>query len=217
MSKGGRAPALVRAAIATWPSSVPRMRSCSPVLRFVAQLEHGCAKSATEKRPGRLPGRAQRKGFPPLSGTPRVAGMLYPIRDARYCTESTFQPLTTFALRCMSAFMGKILCNMVFALDPERAHRAAIRTLALWGGAGAPFGGGPESATPVTLAGLTFPNRIGLAAGLDKDAEAIAGLFGLGFGAVEVGTLTPRPQPGNPKPRLFRLVEDEAVINRMGF
>lgn len=69
----------------------------------------------------------------------------------------------------------------------------------------------------MTLAGLTFPNRIGLAAGLDKDAEAIPGLFALGFGAVEVGTLTPRPQPGNPRPRLFRLVEDEAVINRMGF
>ena len=64
---------------------------------------------------------------------------------------------------------------------------------------------------------MTFPNRIGLAAGLDKDAEAIPGLFALGFGAVEVGTLTPRPQPGNPKPRLFRLAEDEAVINRMGF
>ncbi|RSV38858.1 quinone-dependent dihydroorotate dehydrogenase [Sphingomonas sp. ABOLD] len=117
----------------------------------------------------------------------------------------------------MSAFMGKILRNLVFTLDPERAHRAAIRALALWGGAGAPFGGGPESAAPVTLAGLSFPNRVGLAAGLDKDAEAIAGLFGLGFGAVEIGTLTPRPQPGNPKPRLFRLVEDEAVINRMGF
>ncbi|WP_245825104.1 quinone-dependent dihydroorotate dehydrogenase [Sphingomonas azotifigens] len=113
--------------------------------------------------------------------------------------------------------MGKILRKAVFGLDPEQAHRAAIRSLALWGSAGAPFGGGPEAATPVTLAGLTFPNRIGLAAGLDKDAEAIAGLFALGFGAVEVGTLTPRPQPGNPRPRLFRLVEDEAVINRMGF
>ncbi|WP_294334997.1 quinone-dependent dihydroorotate dehydrogenase [uncultured Sphingomonas sp.] len=113
--------------------------------------------------------------------------------------------------------MGNFLRNAVFAIDSERAHRAAIRALGAWGALGAPLGGGPESATPVTLAGLRFPNRVGLAAGLDKDAEAIAGLFGLGFGAVEVGTLTPRPQPGNPKPRLFRLVEDEAVINRMGF
>lgn len=113
--------------------------------------------------------------------------------------------------------MGNIIRNAAYAIDPEQAHRAAIRALALWGAAGTPFGAGPEPATPVMLAGLTFPNRIGLAAGLDKDAEAIAGLFALGFGAVEVGTLTPRPQLGNPRPRLFRLVEDEAVINRMGF
>jgi dihydroorotate dehydrogenase len=69
----------------------------------------------------------------------------------------------------------------------------------------------------VTIAGVDFPNRVGLAAGLDKNAEAIPGLFALGFGSVEVGTLTPKPQPGNPRPRLFRLTEDEAVINRMGF
>ncbi|WP_100207531.1 quinone-dependent dihydroorotate dehydrogenase [Sphingomonas elodea] len=113
--------------------------------------------------------------------------------------------------------MSNFLRQMAYSIDPERAHRGAIRTLGAWGAIRTPFGGGPESATPVTLAGLTFPNRVGLAAGLDKDAEAIAGLFGLGFGAVEVGTLTPRAQPGNPRPRLFRLVEDEAVINRMGF
>jgi dihydroorotate dehydrogenase len=70
---------------------------------------------------------------------------------------------------------------------------------------------------PVTVAGLTFPNPLGLAAGADKDGRAIAGFFGLGFGAVEIGTLTPLPQAGNPKPRLFRLVSDRAVINRMGF
>src|SRR6478735_5714336 len=69
----------------------------------------------------------------------------------------------------------------------------------------------------VTIAGLKFPNCIGLAAGLDKNAEAAAGFFALGFGAVEVGTVTPRPQPGNPKPRLFRIPEQHAVINRMGF
>lgn len=107
--------------------------------------------------------------------------------------------------------------SALFTLDPERAHRAAIRALAAWGAIGTPFASGIERSGGVTLAGIAFPNRIGLAAGLDKDAEAIAGLFALGFGAVEVGTLTPRPQPGNPKPRLFRLTEDEAVINRMGF
>jgi len=107
--------------------------------------------------------------------------------------------------------------SALFALDPERAHSAAIAALRLWGAIGAPFASGPGESAGVMVAGMVFPNRIGLAAGLDKDAEAVAGLFGLGFGAVEVGTLTPRPQPGNPKPRLFRLTEDEAVINRMGF
>lgn len=112
--------------------------------------------------------------------------------------------------------MAYPLRSALFALDAETAHRAAIKALSLWGAAGAPFGESPRS-TGVRLAGIDFPNPVGLAAGLDKDAEAIAGLFGLGFGAVEVGTLTPRPQPGNPRPRLFRLAEDEAVINRMGF
>lgn len=112
--------------------------------------------------------------------------------------------------------MAYPLRSALFALDAERAHRAAIRALALWGSLGTVFRSEMVE-TPVQLGGLTFPNRLGLAAGLDKDAEAIPGLFGLGFGAVEVGTLTPRPQGGNPRPRLFRLAEDEAVINRMGF
>jgi len=115
-----------------------------------------------------------------------------------------------------AANMDFPLSSALFALDPERAHRAAVAVLRLWGAAGAPFAYASD-ASPVTVAGIAFPNRVGLAAGLDKDAEAIAGLFALGFGAVEVGTLTPRPQPGNPKPRLFRLTEDQAVINRMGF
>jgi dihydroorotate dehydrogenase len=110
------------------------------------------------------------------------------------------------------------LRTILFALEAERAHRLTIDLLAAWGRAGAPFGAGrvdPILASEV--AGLPFANPIGLAAGLDKDARAIRGLFALGFGAVEVGTLTPRPQPGNPRPRLFRLAEDRAVINRMGF
>jgi len=115
--------------------------------------------------------------------------------------------------------MAYPLRSALFALDPEAAHRATIAALQLWGAVGTPFAGdSPTGASlAVRVAGIDFPNPVGLAAGLDKNAEAIAGLFGLGFGAVEVGTLTPRPQPGNPKPRLFRLVEDEAVINRMGF
>lgn len=104
----------------------------------------------------------------------------------------------------------------LFRLDPERAHRLTIAGLALWGGLGAPLA--PRIAgRPVQLAGLTFPNALGLAAGVDKDAEAVDGLLALGFGHVEVGTLTPRLQAGNPRPRLFRLVEDRGVINRMGF
>lgn len=74
-----------------------------------------------------------------------------------------------------------------------------------------------REALATTVGGLHFPNPVGMAAGFDKDAVAAQGLLRLGFGSVEVGTLTPRPQAGNPKPRLFRLVEDRAVINRMGF
>ena len=76
---------------------------------------------------------------------------------------------------------------------------------------------GTVEAAPVTLCGLTFPNRVGLAAGLDKTGECIDGMAAMGFGHVEIGTLTPRPQPGNDKPRLFRIVEKEAIVNRMGF
>lgn len=111
-----------------------------------------------------------------------------------------------------------LLRPAIFALDAEQAHGLTIDTLAAWGRAGTPLRrslGAPALRTDV--AGLAFANPLGLAAGVDKDARAIDGLFGLGFGAVEVGTLTPLPQPGNPKPRLFRLVADAAVINRMGF
>jgi dihydroorotate dehydrogenase len=101
-------------------------------------------------------------------------------------------------------------------LPPEAAHRAAV--LALKAGAaglGAPAQGDPMLA--VDLAGLRLPNPIGLAAGFDKDAEAVDGALALGFGFVEVGAVTPRPQPGNPRPRIFRLPEDRTVINRYGF
>ncbi|NBB63937.1 quinone-dependent dihydroorotate dehydrogenase [Pseudomonas sp. ODNR1LW] len=99
-------------------------------------------------------------------------------------------------------------------LDPETAHQLAIKGLAF-----APLQA-PAADDPILhtrLAGLALPNPVGLAAGLDKNGEALRGLSRLGFGFVECGSVTPRPQPGNPKPRLFRLTEDRAVINRMGF
>lgn len=104
----------------------------------------------------------------------------------------------------------------LFALDPEAAHGLTLSALAAWGKAGTPLAG-RTPALETTVAGLRFPNPLGLAAGVDKDARAIPGFLALGFGSVEVGTLTPRPQGGNPRPRLFRLVQDEAIINRMGF
>lgn len=102
----------------------------------------------------------------------------------------------------------------LFALEAERAHRLALTGLQLIpeGRRAAP--GGPLA---VRVAGLDFPNPLGMAAGFDKDGEVADALLGLGFGFVEVGSITPLPQSGNPKPRLFRLAEDRAVINRMGF
>ena len=106
---------------------------------------------------------------------------------------------------------------LLFKLDAERAHRATIDILKLRTGTG--FTPEPDW-TPTletTVAGLRFPNPIGLAAGFDKNAEVYGPMLNLGFGFVEVGTLTPRPQAGNPKPRMFRLEQDRAVINRLGF
>jgi dihydroorotate dehydrogenase len=103
---------------------------------------------------------------------------------------------------------------LAFALDAERAHRLTIAALKALP-AGRP--GAADPALAVELAGLSFPNPVGLAAGFDKDGDVWRQMLGFGFGFVEVGTLTPKPQVGNPKPRLFRLAEDEAVINRMGF
>jgi dihydroorotate dehydrogenase len=103
---------------------------------------------------------------------------------------------------------------LAFGVDPERAHRLTIKALKL-----TPVRRPPEfpASLRTTVAGLDFPSPVGLAAGFDKDAEVPEQMLGLGFGFVEVGTITPKPQAGNPKPRLFRLREDQAVINRMGF
>jgi dihydroorotate dehydrogenase len=100
-------------------------------------------------------------------------------------------------------------------LDPEDAHGLTIRLLQAGLGPRSPGGGDPRLAT--TLAGLSLPNPVGLAAGFDKNAEVPAAMLRAGFGFVECGTVTPLPQAGNPRPRLFRLSEDRAVINRMGF
>lgn len=104
---------------------------------------------------------------------------------------------------------------LLFALDAETAHELSLRGLAL--GARLLPPGQPLPAPVVECMGLRFPNRVGLAAGLDKNGEAIDGLARMGFGFIEIGTVTPRPQPGNPKPRLFRLPQARAIINRMGF
>lgn len=104
--------------------------------------------------------------------------------------------------------------RLVFSVDPERAHRAAIAALRL-----RPLWRPPvyPRALYSTVAGLRFASPIGLAAGFDKNAEVADEMLSLGFGFVEVGTVTPRPQPGNERPRLFRLTEDRAIINRLGF
>ncbi|MEM6585553.1 MAG: quinone-dependent dihydroorotate dehydrogenase [Pseudomonadota bacterium] len=105
----------------------------------------------------------------------------------------------------------------LFTLDSETGHRLAIAGLKAMPTRGARSSLAQPGATQIEVAGLTFPNPVGVAAGFDKDAEVPDALLGLGFGFTEVGSITPRPQEGNPKPRLFRLVEDDAVINRMGF
>ncbi|WP_163558832.1 quinone-dependent dihydroorotate dehydrogenase [Halomonas sp. NO4] len=108
--------------------------------------------------------------------------------------------------------------SLLFRLDAETAHGVALRALDAATRLGlASRLAGERVADPVELMGLRFPNRVGLAAGLDKNADHLDALGALGFGFVEVGTVTPRPQPGNPRPRLFRLPEVGAIINRMGF
>ena len=106
----------------------------------------------------------------------------------------------------------------LFSLDAEHAHDLTLDAIArlqntparcLWAQ--------PRIADPVRVAGLTFPNRIGLAAGLDKNGRCIDGFAAMGFGFIEVGTVTPKAQTGNPKPRMFRLPQADALINRLGF
>src|SRR5699024_5378246 len=116
------------------------------------------------------------------------------------------------------------LRRVLFRLPPERAHQLGLKGLDClyrapgkncWFPSAQPVV--DKDVTPINLMGLHFPNRVGLAAGLDKNGAYIDALAALGFGFIEVGTVTPKPQPGNPKPRLFRLTGHQAIINRMGF
>jgi dihydroorotate dehydrogenase len=105
----------------------------------------------------------------------------------------------------------------LFQLDPEVAHDLALKSLSALGPSAALLGAGSEAHEARRVMGLDFPNPVGLAAGLDKNGEYVDALGALGFGFLEIGTVTPRPQPGNPKPRMFRLESHEAIINRLGF
>lgn len=112
----------------------------------------------------------------------------------------------------------KIARPLLFRLDAERAHHLTLSGLRIAQKLGISSFLGPNySKEPVKVMGLNFPNRVGLAAGLDKSGNCVAGFGSMGFGFVEVGTITPRAQEGNPRPRLFRVREHEAIINRMGF
>jgi dihydroorotate dehydrogenase len=113
------------------------------------------------------------------------------------------------------SMMDRLALSALYALSPETAHDAALRALeyGLVGRRAEP----DDPILATTVLGLKFSNPIGLAAGFDKDARVIDAMLALGFGFVEAGTVTPKPQSGNPKPRLFRLDEDRAVINRLGF
>ena len=119
--------------------------------------------------------------------------------------------------------MYSFIKPILFALDPERAHDLTMTKLAI--ASKSPFltaqvnrlFGKNIPELPVSCMGLNFKHPVGLAAGLDKDARALPAFSAMGFSGVEMGTVTPKPQPGNEKPRMFRLVEDEAIINRMGF
>ncbi len=121
------------------------------------------------------------------------------------------------------AGMYSLVRPLLFRLNPETAHDIVVKTIALIGRIN-PLNQylvdawrGPRRSNPVDAMGLSFPNPVGLAAGLDKDAKAVDGLAALGFGFLELGTVTPLPQSGNPRPRMFRLTSAQALINRMGF
>jgi dihydroorotate dehydrogenase len=111
-----------------------------------------------------------------------------------------------------------IVTQILFRLDPESAHRISLQALQAVSKSGlSRFFFPAQFKNPCTVMGITFPNPVGVAAGMDKNADYLEGLAACGFGFIEIGTVTPEPQDGNPRPRLFRLLADEAIINRMGF
>ncbi|MEN9772963.1 MAG: hypothetical protein RL322_33 [Pseudomonadota bacterium] len=111
-----------------------------------------------------------------------------------------------------------VIRPLLFALEPERAHQLTFALLErLKDSTAVDWLTGPRCTDPVEIMGLSFPNRVGLSAGLDKNGDHIDALAALGFGFLEIGTVTPRPQPGNPKPRIFRIPRRNALINRLGF
>ncbi|MBC7193996.1 MAG: quinone-dependent dihydroorotate dehydrogenase, partial [Marinobacter sp.] len=114
--------------------------------------------------------------------------------------------------------MYGVIRNLLFCLPPEQAHNIALNSLDLAHRMGVLNAFSPKiDSLPVKVMGLDFPNPVGLAAGLDKNADHLDALGALGFGFIEVGTVTPLAQPGNPRPRMFRLPQHQAIINRMGF
>ena len=117
----------------------------------------------------------------------------------------------------MSDILYSLARPLLFALDPEKAHNLTLPMLRRAHGMGVTNTWRKPKPDPRTVMGITFPNPVGLAAGLDKDGAYIDGLAALGFGSIEIGTVTPRAQAGNPKPRMFRLPAAKAIINRMGF
>lgn len=114
-------------------------------------------------------------------------------------------------------FMYAAIRPFLFSLDPENAHQFTISSMRMASSMGLTAMAPSVSPSPREVMGLTFPNPVGLAAGLDKNGSCIDGLASLGFGFLELGTVTPKPQPGNPKPRMFRIPKAEGLINRMGF
>ncbi len=111
----------------------------------------------------------------------------------------------------------KLARKMLFTMPAEFTHEFSLHAIATAEQCKVPLSSSGQLSAPVELMGLEFPNPVGLAAGLDKNGDYIDGLAALGFGFLEIGTVTPRPQPGNPKPRLFRATSHKAIVNRMGF
>src|SRR6185503_7092639 len=162
---------------------------------------------------------ADRRGAPP-----RPALRLPRLLDRAEPQDELQEPVPpdrrAFARRVAATRVGMLYPlarSALFKLDPELAHDLTLKSLSALGPVAALLAVGAPHAPSRRVMGIDFPNPVGLAAGLDKNGEYLDALGALGFGFLEIGTVTPRPQPGNPRPRLFRLEEHEALINRLGF